>query len=153
MLAQNPLTLLFRWHGQLEYHVEAAYEGRIESVNEIGQPERRHGILFEHPVDPRLPNLGRAFSTEEPVAIVEDILDLVESNECLALRKETLGGAKRTQAAFAIHWVTVGIFASHLEQFTTQFISQCACQLTLAGARRAMQEDVYAAPPGRGRVP
>ena len=144
---QNTFALRLGWDRQLKHHVKAANEGGIETSHGVGHPQCGHRVLLQHPVDPRLAQLGGALAPEEAVAIVEDVFDLVKSDQCLLLRKETLCGTKSPEAVFSIDRVTVCVFAGDFEQLIPHLLGQGPRQLALARSWRAVQEDVHAAPP------
>ncbi len=150
--AQDSLTLLPRWHGQFKNHVEAADEGGIDPANGVGEPQGRHRIILEHPVNPRLAHLRRALNTKESVTIVEDVLDFVENDQRPTLCEKALCGAKSAQALFTSDRITVYVIARNLKQFAPHFHGQSANQLTFARPRNAVKEDVDASPPRGGRM-
>ena len=142
-------ALAARRHGQLEHHVEAADEGRIHPQHGVGQPQRGHGVVLQHAVEPALVRLGRAALQR---AFAEDVFHLVEQQQRLALGQKALRGAEGAQAAGCADGVAVLILAGHLEQLASQVLRQGAGQLGLARAGRAMHVQVDAAPPRGLRV-
>ena len=143
MLLHDARALAAWRHGQLEHHVEAADEGGVHAGDGVGQPQRGHGVVFQHAVEPGLVRLGGAALQW---AVAEHVFHFVKQQQRLALGQKALRGAEGAQAADGADGVAVLVFAGHLEQLAAHVLRQGAGQLGLAGAGRAVQVQVDTAP-------
>ena len=143
MRLHDARALAARRHGQLEHHVEAADEGGVHPGDGVGQPQRGHGVVLQHAVEPGLVRLG---SSALQRAVVEHVFHLVKQQQRLALCQKALRGAEGAQAVDRTDRVAVIVLAGHLKQIAAQVLRQGARELGLARAGRAVHVQVDPAP-------
>ena len=154
-----------RWR-RLELQVvgKTAPERRVDLLDAVGDPDRRHVVGLQDLVDPGLAAdaavagrrhlLGarqqlRGFAGDRR----EHVLDLVEQQGgVLAALEEDLGDLQRAVAVAAAERVAVAVGVFDLEQLQPGRLRHHLGQFGLAGAGRAVQQDVDARLLARHRI-
>src|SRR5690606_14649426 len=147
--------------GELEVELEPAPVRRVDLGNRVGDPDRRHRIELERLVDPGLAvdRAGAAVLPAEQADELladrrEDVLDLVEQDG--SARPPLEEGLGYLQGAIALapgQAVAVGVQAIHLVELQPRESADQLGEFGLAGAGRAVEEDVDAPLlPGRRRA-
>ncbi len=136
-----------RRHIHLQREVEAAPVGHIERGDAVGDPEGRHRVGLQHPVDPALQPAAVALHHRKLAPLAEDVLDLVEQ-DCLAaaLGQQRLRQPEGVEARLALLGLAVDVGHRHLEEADAGGLSHGARQFGLAGAGGAVDQHVDARP-------
>jgi len=90
--SNNAFTLPFRGDGKFKHHIKATDEGTVHTPDGVRKPNGGHHVVFQHAIDPGFAGLSRAFATENAVAIIKDVFDLIKDQQRLALAEEALRG-------------------------------------------------------------
>ncbi len=107
--------------------IESAQEGRIEVVDLVGDPDRRHWIGFEHAIDPAF--VQRVLALEEPREHRrwKQVLRLVEDHQrVFVLAERLLAQLQRLDTRIAVARVAVLVDQRHFESGGVDLLRQPA---------------------------
>ena len=154
-LAHQPLARAGRWAGQFQMVGKAAPESRIDLLDAVRHPQHRHRVVLEDLVHPSLA-VDRAATMRQLLLARQQIGSLAlhrrkhifhfikQQRGAWRLLEEGLGDLQRTVAITPAQGVAVAVGIFHLEAVQPGGLHRHLGQLGLAGAGRAVEQDVDA---------
>ena len=154
--AHQALTCPGRRRFQLQVVGEAAPESRVDLLDAVGDPDRRHGVGFQNLVDPGLAADAATGGRRDLIGPCQQlrrfagdrrkyVLHLVEQKRGLrAALEEYLRDLQRTVAVASAERVAVAVGIFHLEQIQVGGLRDDLGEFGLAGAGRPVQQNVDA---------